>query len=140
MPHVVPGDTLRLTTASSIGSRDYTLRGDPWVDPRLFEARAVVLGVEAEPMRVMEKSKRRNRKVKRVRSKHRFTEIVLRRGRVRGWEELVGMGILGGEGKEIGGEGSGSEGRGLIEGQAEGQAEEGSGGEGTVEKGVREAE
>ncbi|KAH0537079.1 hypothetical protein FGG08_006081 [Glutinoglossum americanum] len=73
MPGVVPGDILRLNRASNIGSRDLTLKGMPYIDERLFECRARVIGVEAEPMRVKEKTKRRQRRVKTVRSKHRFT-------------------------------------------------------------------
>ncbi|KAK7757750.1 hypothetical protein SLS62_000128 [Diatrype stigma] len=75
MPGVVPGDVLRLDRASVLGSRDYTLRGTPWVDPRLFECRAVVLGTESEPMRVKVKTKRRNRRSQRVTSKHKYTVL-----------------------------------------------------------------
>jgi large subunit ribosomal protein L21 len=73
MPGVVPGDILRFNRASNIGSRDFTLKGAPYIDERLFECRARVMGVEAEPMRIKEKRKRRQRRVKTVRSKHRFT-------------------------------------------------------------------
>lgn len=90
MPGVVPGDVLRLTRASALGSRDYTLKGAPWVDERVFECRARVLGTEAEPMRLKEKTKRRNRKVKTVRSKHKFTILRLSELRVKGLEEIEG--------------------------------------------------
>ncbi|KAH8820398.1 ribosomal protein L21-like protein [Xylogone sp. PMI_703] len=73
MPGVVPGDILRLNRATAIGSRDYTLKGAPYLDERLFECRARVMGTEAEPVRIKEKTKRRNRKVKTVKSKHKFT-------------------------------------------------------------------
>ncbi|KAI0593417.1 ribosomal protein L21-like protein [Biscogniauxia sp. FL1348] len=73
MAGVNPGDVLRLDRASVLGSRDYTLRGSPWVDGSLFECRAVVLGVESEPLRVKVKTKRRNRRSQRVKSKHRYT-------------------------------------------------------------------
>jgi len=36
MPGVVPGDVLRLNRASSLGSRDYTLKGAPYLDERIF--------------------------------------------------------------------------------------------------------
>ncbi|KAI9769638.1 MAG: hypothetical protein M1840_003875 [Geoglossum simile] len=75
MSGVVPGDILRLNRASNIGSRDFTLMGTPYIDERLFECRARVVGVEAEPMRIKEKTKRRQRRVKTVRSKHRFTVL-----------------------------------------------------------------
>lgn len=73
MPGVVPGDVLRLNRASALGSRDYTLKGAPYLDERLFECRARVMGTESEPMRFKEKTKRRQRKVHVVKSKHRFT-------------------------------------------------------------------
>ncbi|KAI0846892.1 hypothetical protein F5Y00DRAFT_242771 [Daldinia vernicosa] len=73
MHDVLPGDVLRLDRASTLGSRDYTLLGSPHVDPSLFECRATVLGVESEPLRVKIKTKRRNRRSRRVASKHRYT-------------------------------------------------------------------
>ena len=90
MPNVQPGDILRLTNASTIGSRDYTLRGSPYVDSRLFECRAIVVGLESEPMRMKEKTARRNRRLKTVRSKHRYTELVVRELRVKSLEEIEG--------------------------------------------------
>ncbi|KAH9845784.1 aconitate hydratase [Teratosphaeria destructans] len=143
------GDTLRLTRASIIGSREYTLKAaapppklrsttnttvaviDPttgtlksesrvmpeagteaaaavgqgkavaphfiphiakgkvsYLDERLFVCRAVVMGVESEPMRFKEKTKRRQRKVKTVRSKHRYTVLRIKEVKVRSLEEL----------------------------------------------------
>lgn len=118
MPDVNPGDVLRLNCASTIGSREFTLKagsadaersaraivhrnGAPinnsalrnptmtqvqaarlaekrrqshgYLDDRLFVCRAVVMGVEAEPMRIMEKTKPRQRHVRHVRSKHKYT-------------------------------------------------------------------
>jgi hypothetical protein len=90
MPGVVPGDVLRLNRASLLGSRDYTLKGAPWVDERVFECRARVLGTEAEPMRCKEKTKRRNRRVKTVRSKHKYTILRVSELRVKGLEEIEG--------------------------------------------------
>jgi large subunit ribosomal protein L21 len=75
MPGVTPGMVLRLNRATAVGSRDFTLRGAPFVDERLFECRAVVTGTEAEPMRTMVKKKRRCRRSKTVTSKHRFTTL-----------------------------------------------------------------
>ncbi|KAK3722197.1 hypothetical protein LTR37_002630 [Vermiconidia calcicola] len=49
-----------------------------YLDERLFVCRAVVMGVESEPLRVMEKTKRRQRKVKKVKSKHRFTVLKIK--------------------------------------------------------------
>ncbi|KAJ8070845.1 hypothetical protein OCU04_001208 [Sclerotinia nivalis] len=88
MPGVVPGDVLRLNTASSIGSRDYTLKGTPYLDERIFECRARVMGTEAEPMRIKEKTKRRNRKIKTVKSKHKYTILRIAELRVKSVEEI----------------------------------------------------
>jgi large subunit ribosomal protein L21 len=88
MSGVVPGDILRLNRASNIGSRDITLRGTPYIDERLFECRARVMGVEAEPMRIKEKTKRRQRRVKTVRSKHRFTVLKVSELRVNLLEDI----------------------------------------------------
>ena len=90
MPFVRPGDIIRLNRASTIGSRDYTLRGAPYLDERLFECRATVLGTESEPMRFIEKKKQRNRRVRTVRSKHRFTVLKIKEMRIRGLGELEG--------------------------------------------------
>jgi large subunit ribosomal protein L21 len=88
MPHVRPGDILRLNRATHIGSRDYTLKAPEavkgnsengkkvyYLDERLFTCRARVVGVESEPLRVEEKTKRRRRHVKHVKSKHHFTVL-----------------------------------------------------------------
>ncbi|KAF2199643.1 hypothetical protein GQ43DRAFT_442316 [Delitschia confertaspora ATCC 74209] len=100
MPRVQPGDILRLNRATHIGSRDFTLKApEPakgtrdapkkvfYLDERLFECRATVVGVESEPMRVKEKTKRRMRHVRRVKSKHRFTVLKISEVRVKGLEE-----------------------------------------------------
>lgn len=73
MPHVAPGDVLRLTRASLLGARELTLRGAPFIDERLFVCRARVLGTESEPLRVERKTKQRQRRVRQVKSKHRHT-------------------------------------------------------------------
>ena len=90
MPNVRPGDVLRLTRASNIGSRDYTLEGTPYIDEQLFECRALVLGTEAEPMRTKEKTKRRQRRVKKVKSKHKYTILKIREIKIRALEEIEG--------------------------------------------------
>lgn len=60
----------------------------PYLDDRLFVCRAVVMGVESEPLRTKEKTKRRNRKTKTVKSKHRFTVLRIKELRVRSLEEI----------------------------------------------------
>lgn len=100
MPGVRPGDVLRLNRASVLGSRDLTLlpseagERNPrsgevaYVDERLYECRAVVVGVDSEPMRTKEKTKRRNRKVKTVRSKHRYTVLRISELKIKAPEEI----------------------------------------------------
>lgn len=75
MPGVLPGDVLRLNRASILGSRDYTMKGAPHIDERVFECRATVLGVDSEPLRVKVKTKRRQRRHQHIKSKHRYTII-----------------------------------------------------------------
>jgi hypothetical protein len=88
MPGVVPGDVLRLNRATALGSRDYTMKGAPYVDERLFECRAIVAGTEADPMRIKEKTKRRQRKVKTVKSKHKHTILRISELKIKSLEEL----------------------------------------------------
>ncbi|GAB7356216.1 hypothetical protein MBLNU459_g6794t1 [Dothideomycetes sp. NU459] len=59
-----------------------------YLDERMFVCRAVVMGVESEPMRIKEKTKRRQRRVKTVRSKHRFTVLKIKEVTVRSAEEV----------------------------------------------------
>ena len=98
MHGVLPGDILRLNRASLLGSRDYTLKPGTssllppkssskeeldgrglqelgYIDERLFTCRARVLGTELEPLRIKEKTKRRQRHIRRVRSKHAYTVL-----------------------------------------------------------------
>ncbi|PLN82282.1 hypothetical protein BDW42DRAFT_166994 [Aspergillus taichungensis] len=93
MAGVQPGDVLRLNRASVVGSREFSLKGAPFVDERLFECRVRVMGVDAEPLRVKEKTKRRNRHVQRVTSKHRYTLLRVMEVRVKGVEELKEEGV-----------------------------------------------
>ena len=58
-----------------LGSRDYTYRGDPWVDETRFLCRAVVVAVEGEPLRRTEKTVRRNRRVRVKKNKMFFTVL-----------------------------------------------------------------
>jgi len=89
MPKVKPGDILRFNRATVIGSRDFTLKGTPYIDERMFECRVRVLGVDAEPMRIKEKTKRRQRHVRHIKSKHRYTLMRVMELRVKSLEELL---------------------------------------------------
>ncbi|EGP92323.1 uncharacterized protein MYCGRDRAFT_66192 [Zymoseptoria tritici IPO323] len=102
MQGVEPGDVIRLNRAINLGSRDYALKAPAaspkmkspttatfsYVDDRMFVCRAVVTGVESEPMRIKEKTKRRQRHVKKVKSKHRYTIIKIKELRVKSVEEI----------------------------------------------------
>ncbi|KAL4974928.1 ribosomal protein L21-like protein [Aspergillus desertorum] len=88
MPNVQPGDVLRLNRASVLGSRDFTLKGAPYIDERLFECRVRVVGVDSEPLRVKEKTKRRRRHVQRITSKHRYTLLRVMEVKIKSVEEL----------------------------------------------------
>lgn len=94
MPNVQPGDVIRLNRASVLGSRDFSLKGTPYVDERMFECRARVMGVDAEPMRIKEKTKRRQRHVKAAKSKHRYTLLRIMDVKVKTVEELLGEGAV----------------------------------------------
>jgi hypothetical protein len=104
MPGVKPGDVLRLNRATHLGSRDYTLKApEPqkgsfdgpkkmfYLDERLFVCRATVVGVESEPMRVKEKTKRRQRHVRHVFSQHKYTVLKISDLKVRSLEEYEGL-------------------------------------------------
>ncbi|KAL0639697.1 hypothetical protein Q9L58_001264 [Maublancomyces gigas] len=69
------GDRLRITHASVLGSRDYTMKGNPYIDESLFECRAMVVEETSEPLRKKEKTKRRQRRIKTVKSKHPYTVL-----------------------------------------------------------------
>ncbi|KAE8349818.1 aconitate hydratase [Aspergillus coremiiformis] len=94
MPKVKPGDIVRFNRASVLGSREFTLKGAPYLDERLFECRMRVMGVDSEPLRVMEKTKRRQRHVKTVRSKHRYTLLRVMDVKVKTAEELLQEGAI----------------------------------------------
>lgn len=94
MPKVKTGDILRFNRASALGSRDFTLKGSPHIDERLFECRVRVIGVESEPLRIKEKTKRRQRHTKQARSKHRYTTMRVMDVRVKSPEELLKEGAV----------------------------------------------
>ncbi|KAJ5116081.1 hypothetical protein N7456_000429 [Penicillium angulare] len=94
MPKVKTGDILRFNRASAVGSRDFTLKGSPHVDERLFECRVRVIGVESEPLRIKEKTKRRQRHTKTAKSKHRYTIMRVMDVKVKSPEELLKEGAV----------------------------------------------
>ncbi|KMU76607.1 hypothetical protein CISG_05750 [Coccidioides immitis RMSCC 3703] len=50
------------------------------------------MGVEAEPLRVKEKTKRRQRHIRRVKSKHKYTILRVMDVKVKTLEELIAEG------------------------------------------------
>ena len=102
---VSPGDILRFNRASLLGSREYTLKAgkesgemydakktnEPnYLDERLFECRLRVLGVETQPMTIKEKKKRRNRRIRTVKSKHKYTMLKVMEVKIKSLDELKG--------------------------------------------------
>ncbi|PYH75656.1 hypothetical protein BO82DRAFT_359872 [Aspergillus uvarum CBS 121591] len=94
MPNVKPGDILRFNRASVLGSRDFSLKGAPYVDERLYECRVRVVGVDSEPLRVKEKTKRRRRHVQMIRSKHKYTLLRVMDVKIKTAEELLREGAV----------------------------------------------
>ncbi|KAJ5780665.1 hypothetical protein N7457_005825 [Penicillium paradoxum] len=94
MPNVKAGDILRFNRASAIGSREFTMKGTPTIDERMYECRVRVTGVDAEPLRIKEKTKRRNRHVKQAKSKHRYTLMRVMDVRVKTPDELLAEGAV----------------------------------------------
>ncbi|QSL64368.1 hypothetical protein MERGE_001669 [Pneumocystis wakefieldiae] len=74
---VKPGDIIRLNCVSKLGSRNYTLKGQPYIDQQLYTCRARVLELTKAPMSYFIKKKRRQRRIKVVKGKQDYT--VLRR-------------------------------------------------------------
>lgn len=59
-----------------------------YLDERLFVCRATVMGVESEPLRIMQKTKRRQRHVRQVKSKHKYTVLRIKELSVSSLEEI----------------------------------------------------
>lgn len=78
------GDLLNLTTLSSLGSRDFTLRSPiptkknskrEFLNPELFKCQATVVEHTKAPMLTTIKKKRRNRHAKAIKSKQPYTVL-----------------------------------------------------------------
>ncbi|ODV94961.1 hypothetical protein PACTADRAFT_50799 [Pachysolen tannophilus NRRL Y-2460] len=72
LKHAEIGDVLKFNDVTSIGSRNYTVTGDP-IDPSLFSIKAVVIEKTKNPMYTKEITKRRQRHVRHVNVKHDIT-------------------------------------------------------------------
>jgi len=89
--HVMPEGSLAATpnVVSAPHFIPHIAKGKyPYLDDRLFVCRAVVMGVESEPLRILQKTKRRQRKVKNIKSKHRYTVLKIKEVRLRTEDEL----------------------------------------------------
>jgi large subunit ribosomal protein L21 len=86
MPNVQPGDVLRLNRATHIGSRDYTLKAPEIVKGNADHGKKVFY-----LLRVEEKTKRRQRHVKHVKSKMRYTVLRVSDLEVKSLEEYEGL-------------------------------------------------
>ena len=75
LKNVNVGDTLRVTQIETFGNRNFTLKGEPFVDEKLCLIRARVIEHTKEPMRVKLQTKKRNRRVKHIQSKHPYTVL-----------------------------------------------------------------
>ena len=75
MKDAAVGATLRLTHVSTIGTRNYTLKGNPFIDEAAFTVRARVMEHTKEPFREWFKGQQRQRHKKRVTSKHPYTVL-----------------------------------------------------------------
>jgi large subunit ribosomal protein L21 len=66
------------TPPQSEKSANKRKKAPTYLDERLFTCRAVVMGSESEPMRIMRKTKRRQRHTRHVKSKHKYTILKIR--------------------------------------------------------------
>ncbi|ODV91321.1 hypothetical protein CANCADRAFT_122521 [Tortispora caseinolytica NRRL Y-17796] len=75
LTNVKLGDRLKLNRLTQVGSQDYVLQGDPFIDPSKAWLEATVIEETKEPFRVLTKKKQRNRKVSHIASKHVYTVL-----------------------------------------------------------------
>ncbi|KAH8832898.1 ribosomal protein L21-like protein, partial [Flagelloscypha sp. PMI_526] len=69
------GDVLALDTIHELGSREYTLRGNPAISPSLVKVEATVIEHTKARMESKFKKKRRKGYRKTIKSKHPYTRI-----------------------------------------------------------------
>lgn len=89
--NVPPGPATSAVVAledAAAGTASRSDKATRYIDERLFECRARVMAVDSTPMMVKEKTKRRQRHVRRVTSKHRFTVLRIMEIRVKSLEDL----------------------------------------------------
>ncbi|KAK9455322.1 ribosomal protein L21-like protein [Dipodascopsis uninucleata] len=69
------GDVIRMTQVETMGSRNFTWKGQPFIDDPRCLVRARVIEHTKEPLQVSIKKKQRTRKTKHVKSKQKHTVI-----------------------------------------------------------------
>ena len=67
-----------LLDGKDVGLVPGALRRVQYIDDRLFECRAVVMGADSEPMRFIKKKKQRQRRTKTVKSRHKYTILKIK--------------------------------------------------------------
>ncbi|KAI6041220.1 ribosomal protein L21-like protein [Pisolithus marmoratus] len=78
VPHIKDvnvGDVLVLKDIHEVGSRDYTLRGDPLIPPGRVKVEATVVEHTKGAMEVVFKKKRRKGYQKTIKNKHPYTRL-----------------------------------------------------------------
>jgi large subunit ribosomal protein L21 len=69
------GDVIQLSKIHELGSRDYTLRGDPVIPSETVNVNATVIEHTKGPMEVIHKKKRRKGYQKHIRHKQGYTRL-----------------------------------------------------------------
>jgi len=75
LPDAPLGSILRMTHVSRIGSRDYTLQGHPFIDPKVFTVKLRVIEHTKQPMVVTIKTKQRQRRARHLPNKQNYTVL-----------------------------------------------------------------
>lgn len=75
LPDAPLGSILRMTNVSRIGSRDYTLDGEPLVDPEIFTLRMRVIEHTKMPLVTTIKTKQRQRRARHLPNKQNYTVL-----------------------------------------------------------------
>lgn len=68
------GDILKLSDVTTLGSRNFTLKGDP-IDPGLYNLKATVIEKTKRKFEIREVTKRRNRRVRHAKRKGDLTVL-----------------------------------------------------------------
>ena len=75
LPDAPLGSILRMTNVSRIGVRDYTLQGQPFIDPKLFTLKLRVVEHTKMPMVITIKKKQRQRRARHLFNKQNYTVL-----------------------------------------------------------------